>query len=181
MNVLITLFAVIAMPFLLHWTHGKKIVSWPLLIIYSISVLFITLGSRSGDSETFVCLNPLYIYFLVAEAIAGWKPRFGLHDLGRRIIYWYKEPILSIGLNIMLFIPLGYLTPACSSKINRWWKALLLGFGVSALIEIVQLITRLGWFDTSDLLHNTLGTLIGFGIYLNWLKLNIPNTNELKT
>ena len=73
-------------------------------------------------------------------------------------------------LNVLLFMPLGYLIPLSYSKINRWWKVLLLGFTFSLLIETVQLITRLGWFDTSDLLHNTLGAVMGYWIYCRWLR-----------
>ena len=46
---------------------------------------------------------------------------------------------------------------------------LLQGFLFSLLIGTVQLITRLGWFDASDLLHNTFGALIDYWIYCRWL------------
>jgi glycopeptide antibiotics resistance protein len=73
-------------------------------------------------------------------------------------------------LNVLLFMPLGYLIPLSFSKVDRWWQVLLIGFLFSLLIETVQLITRLGWFDASDLLHNTLGALIGYWIYCKWLR-----------
>ncbi len=44
-------------------------------------------------------------------------------------------------------------------------KVILLGLGSSLAIETTQLITHLGWFDTSDLMHNTLGTVLGYGLY----------------
>ena len=77
-----------------------------------------------------------------------------------------------MGLNVLLFVALGYLVPGVTALIDRWWKVLLLGFAASLAIEATQLITHLGWFDTSDLLHNTLGALIGYGLYKAVLRKN---------
>ena len=68
-------------------------------------------------------------------------------------------------LNILLFVPFGYLTPMFLRKIDRWWKIALIGVLVSVGIEIIQLITRLGYADVDDLINNTLGALIGYGLY----------------
>lgn len=51
-------------------------------------------------------------------------------------------------------------------------KVILLGLGSSLAIETTQLIMHLGWFDTSDLMHNTLGTVLGYGLY----KAFLPNS-----
>jgi glycopeptide antibiotics resistance protein len=83
---------------------------------------------------------------------------------------WQIGQLTSLGLNVLLFVPFGYLLPSVTARMNRWWKVLLLGFGFSLLIETVQLITKLGWFDASDLLHNSIGALIGYGIYHRWLR-----------
>lgn len=42
---------------------------------------------------------------------------------------------------------------------------LLLSFFVTMCIECTQLVTRLGVFDVDDLLMNTLGGLMGYGVY----------------
>ncbi len=46
-----------------------------------------------------------------------------------------------IVLNIMLFIPFGYLLPQIWSKADRLWKVVLTGFLISLFIEILQLVT----------------------------------------
>ena len=58
--------------------------------------------------------------------------------------------------NVLVFIPLGALLHRLVG-----WKAVLIGTACSALIEVLQLITRRGVFEFDDILHNALGLLIG--------------------
>ena len=55
--------------------------------------------------------------------------------------------------NIIAFIPIGFFAG------KKWW-GLFIGIGFSILIELLQLKFRLGYFETDDLILNTLGTLI---------------------
>ncbi len=70
-------------------------------------------------------------------------------------------------LNILLFIPLGILLPALWSRCEDFRYTILFGFGLSALIEILQIFT-LRLSDVDDLIANTLGAAAGFGIYRLW-------------
>ena len=82
------------------------------------------------------------------------------------------EPLEGVILNILLYIPMGYLLPVLWSSLaqGKWmWKILLAGFAASLLTEIVQLILRLGWFDVDDLLNNMLGILAGLWLYRKFL------------
>lgn len=67
-------------------------------------------------------------------------------------------------LNVALFVPLGALAPLLFKKRLPFWKIVLLGFVVSLVIELSQLF-NLRATDVDDLVMNTLGTLIGYGIY----------------
>jgi glycopeptide antibiotics resistance protein len=71
----------------------------------------------------------------------------------------------SVILNLLMLAPLGYLVPLCFLRIESKWKVLLTGFGLSLLIETLQLITHRGWFDVDDIFLNTLGAVIGYGLY----------------
>lgn len=63
--------------------------------------------------------------------------------------------------NILMFIPLGLLAS------SLWkWKGILAGIGFSTAVELLQLIGQRGLFEFDDILHNTLGTLIGVSIYV---------------
>ena len=46
------------------------------------------------------------------------------------------------------------------------WKGLLAGVVLSITSELLQLITHSGLFEFDDIIHNTLGTLIGVMIYI---------------
>ncbi len=66
--------------------------------------------------------------------------------------------------NIILFVPIGTLVPVVTG-----WKKIcrtaITSIGFSLLIEIIQLITSRGCFDPDDVVLNSLGTIIGFGVY----------------
>ena len=72
----------------------------------------------------------------------------------------YDENIM----NVVVFVPIGLLLGA-SIKDLKWWYALLIGFCLSSLIEILQFVFKKGFSETDDVMHNTLGCLIGFGFY----------------
>lgn len=67
-------------------------------------------------------------------------------------------------LNIVLFVPLGVLAPLLFREKTPLWKIALLGFVVSLTVELSQLV-NLRATDVDDLIMNTLGALIGYGIY----------------
>ena len=64
-------------------------------------------------------------------------------------------------LNILLFIPLGMALPILWKTFRRLQKTLLLGFGISLAIELLQILT-FRTTDVNDLITNTLGTGLGF-------------------
>lgn len=74
-----------------------------------------------------------------------------------------KELVLSL-LNIALFVPLGFFLPLLWKKYRRIGKTLVFGFGTSLTIELLQLLTYRAT-DVNDLVTNTLGTLLGFGLF----------------
>lgn len=66
--------------------------------------------------------------------------------------------------NLILFAPVGALLPLVTGW-EKLWKTTAIGLGFSVLIETLQLITHKGVFDPDDVILNTLGCIIGFGIY----------------
>lgn len=76
--------------------------------------------------------------------------------------------------NIILFVPFGILLPFKFNNISSFSKACLIGMTFSLLIEIVQLSMPNRWTDIDDVILNTLGTGIGYG--LSKLLKNISKT-----
>ena len=62
--------------------------------------------------------------------------------------------------NIVMFMPYGILA-SILSKSKAKWHVLLSGALLSAAIELTQLISHRGLFEYDDILHNTLGTVVG--------------------
>ncbi|WP_413381325.1 VanZ family protein [Alkalihalobacillus sp. 1P02AB] len=67
--------------------------------------------------------------------------------------------------NIILFIPLGYLLPQLLKAKKRFILITLYGFLTSMTIELLQFTFLYRVADVDDLILNTLGASIGFGMY----------------
>ena len=67
-------------------------------------------------------------------------------------------------LNVVMFIPLGFLVPFLWSNYRKMHKVAFVGFLMSLSIEVCQLFCyRIS--DVNDLITNTLGSIIGFVIW----------------
>ncbi|MGL9748053.1 hypothetical protein IGI50_001986 [Enterococcus sp. DIV0170] len=64
-------------------------------------------------------------------------------------------------LNIIMFVPFGFLLPLIWSQYRALRSVVFLGFEFSLMIELLQLFNRRAT-DIDDLLMNTLGALVGF-------------------
>ena len=102
---------------------------------YIAAVLWITLFSRLGTERRSILL-PFHSY---VEILKG-NRQFLFENIG----------------NVVLFIPLGVALQ--SIGVNDVKKA---GFFASLLIEVLQFTFALGTFECDDLIHNTLGVVIG--------------------
>ena len=76
--------------------------------------------------------------------------------------------ISEIYLNVMLFVPMGYLLP----YVSEWFRdrvqvaPVVASFIGSFIIENVQLVTKRGYYDVNDLINNTLGGFIGQTLFI---------------
>ncbi len=77
-----------------------------------------------------------------------------------------REALLNLIGNTTMFIPLGIVWPVVFKKLNRHWKVITAGIGVSLSIELLQLPFYDRATDIDDLILNSLGFLIGYGLYL---------------
>ena len=86
-------------------------------------------------------------------------------------VYWFdyptmKEAMLNLVGNTTMFIPLGIVWPSVFKKLNTHGKIIAAGVGVSLIIEVLQLPFYGRATDIDDLILNSLGYLMGYGIYL---------------
>jgi len=64
--------------------------------------------------------------------------------------------------NILGFVPAGFFIPILWKNRRGFLFTLCITFQMSLLVEILQLIFRVGSFDVDDLLLNTLGGILGY-------------------
>ena len=71
-------------------------------------------------------------------------------------------------MNLMLFVPMGYLLPYVFSWFRKRPRVrpVLTCLAVSFFIENLQLMTRRGFYDADDLICNVLGGLIGQYLFI---------------
>ena len=76
------------------------------------------------------------------------------------------------GGNLLLLAPFTLLGAVMWPRMRRWWKALLVGVGGSLAIELTQLALRVvshppyRSVDVDDVILNTAGALLGYGVYV---------------
>ena len=79
----------------------------------------------------------------------------------------FSEPVILNSeniLNVVIFVPLGIYA---AILLERWifGKKLLFFFLLSLLVEGLQYILRVGAFDVTDMITNTLGGVIGLMVF----------------
>lgn len=67
-------------------------------------------------------------------------------------------------MNVLAFIPLGLLLGWAFYK-HSFVKTIMVGFMVSVTVESLQFCFKRGFSEINDVINNTLGCAIGFGVY----------------
>jgi len=75
---------------------------------------------------------------------------------------WSYSELQLIIFNMLMFAPLGFLLPFSCGKGRKFSFACMISFGVTFFIEILQLVTGRGIFEFDDLLHNFIGSILGY-------------------
>ena len=148
--------------------------------LYGLGFLYFTLLSRSPSSGNVVNVVPFYTFMRSLRYPLRLKGMTSKLISGRwREVFTTLVPMRTAVLNILLFIPLGYLIPEWIKKRRASiWTVGLISLGLSCTIEIIQLVTALGWCDVDDLICNVLGGLIGYAAYC--IKKDKPKEERIK-
>ena len=76
-----------------------------------------------------------------------------------------NDIIWNVAGNTAMFIPTGIILPVVYKKLNSFGKVVAAGASISLCIELLQLPFASRTSDVDDLILNTLGVIIGYGIY----------------
>jgi len=114
--------------------------------------------------QTSFCLLMGYLFLVLCTTIfyreETFEKRYYLQPLWSYGVL-YNKLLAQIIMNVFLFIPIGFLVGGALKK-KHLWNALGFGFVLSLFIEVTQLISTRGVFNVDDIIHNTLGCVIGF-------------------
>ena len=76
-----------------------------------------------------------------------------------------RDLLLNVIGNVAMFIPSGIVLPIIYKRLDSFIKVILAGGGISLCIEIIQLPFSVRASDIDDLILNTVGVMLGYGIY----------------
>lgn len=123
-----------------------------LLAVYLVALLWITLFSRDGTSNT--------------------KVLFSFGKIGRFLQTGELGEFRHVMLNVLMFAPLGFLLPRlCRDRLNRFLCVLAVGLWLTATVESLQYLFVIGQCDLEDIIGNTLGTAVGYGLNRLYLRI----------
>ena len=130
-------------------SRAKRFVLEALLAEYYFLVLCSTVICRASHGERHIELIPFWNY----------------PDIWNRVDY--PGDLIEVLLNVALFVPVGFLLGGIDFKTKQ---ILLSGICLSGIIEVSQFAFCKGLCETDDVIHNTLGCVIGYFGFIGLLK-----------
>lgn len=153
------------------WTVPQMVIFAVLLILLGVGLICVRRFKKLRTSQAVA----IWLLVLFLGIILG-ATTFTRTPMIRRIIKpvpfwsWYygivcKDTLLLEQniLNCLMLAPMGFLLPVIAGHPIKLRYAYMAGVAVAAIIEVSQLIFRLGWFEWDDMIHNGLSCLIGCG------------------
>lgn len=138
------------------------------------------LNKRKGHAWIWVCflayLFALFYVLFFAEAFGRTgkmeEYRYNLtlfQEIGRYYRLGMRGSwtlfVVNIVGNIVVFVPFGAFMPILFPKCKNMLLTTLLSLEFSLIIEVIQLVCRVGSFDVDDLLLNTIGGVCGWCVF----------------
>lgn len=120
-------------------------------------------GFKIGFRYSAVLLLIEYIFLLFCSTIifrpTGETRQYDFHP------FWsYDRPDLLVEniMNVIVFIPVGMILGSLLRVKGSWLVALLIGCSISITIEALQFWFMRGFSEVDDVMHNTLGCIVGY-------------------
>lgn len=136
-----------------------------IVLLIGVILVFVLYGKNQGLRYSCRILSVDYLALLFCSTVffRKYSDRRG-YDFQPFWSYDQNDLLYENIMNVVAFVPLGLLL-GCAFKSMTWWKVMVIGMCVSLIIETMQFMYKRGFAETDDVMHNTIGCLIGFGIY----------------
>lgn len=157
---------------------------WGLLILFCIVFFFLCFALRIKKALGWsLALMLVEYYFLILSSTvfyrhySSWKHNFTPFWSYKAFLEGEKELIVDNLFNVAVFIPIGILLSVIL-KNAKWWQVTLIGLALSITIEVLQFFLKRGFSEFDDVMHNTLGSLLGYGIFVLISKFSMAVTRN---
>lgn len=161
------------MDYIRLWTYYRP--NWP---VWFYAVLLIALGLVIGIAikkqrriaySVGAYLLTVYLFYILSITLLNRSPFDGLHYEPQ--VFWSYKRILAGDhyfieenfLNVLMLLPVGILLPIVFRV--RYKGTFLTALFITLAIESMQYVTQTGLFEYDDIIHNTVGAMIGYGMF----------------
>ena len=143
---------------------------WELIITAALVIAAVIVSAEMKQwKKTQRVLFPFFIFYLCYVIGITVINRLPFEEVRYEFALFWSYPkaagndylLLEILLNYLMLLPYGIF--GCFYMKKQW--VLLSGVLLCSVIEVTQFILRRGLFEFDDIIGNTLGVLIGIGIY----------------
>ena len=162
-----------------EWLNPRIPVEYVLssFLVFSVAIVIGMLVMKGGRAKRFVLGALLAEYYflvlcstVICRASHGERhieimPFWNYPDIWNRVDY--PADLIEVLLNVALFVPIGLLLGGIGFKIR---KIILSGIFLSGIIEVSQFAFCKGLCETDDVMHNTLGCVIGYFGFISLFK-----------
>ncbi len=137
-------------------------------LIAVLAVYFIILfAAKKKQTIAHIIMSFVFCFYLIGIlTMTGiwWFRSFSPNFNWIPFVDMIRGPVDTV-LNVVLFVPLGMFLPILYKRFDKIWKVALAGFLISLSVEIVQMF-GCGSTDINDLMTNTIGTCLGYCVFL---------------
>ena len=171
--------------YILNYDNGVPFVVVIVTCLFVCSIVLLLFRVKTNYSvfvrQASFCLLMGYVFLVLCTTIfyreETFEKRYYLQPLWSYSVL-YNKLLAQILMNVMLFIPIGFFVGGALKK-KHIWNTIGIGFAFTFFIELTQLITTRGVFNVDDIIHNTIGCVIGFLCFVACYKmLKNKLTNE---
>lgn len=140
---------------------NDKILKWIKIVVFilyiSVLVYFLFFadmyGRTSGSTNYRYNLTP----FKEIKRFIMYSDKLGVYTVCENLIG-----------NVVAFLPFGIFLPILTNHKLKFFSVTMFTFDLTLLIELTQLICKVGSFDVDDIILNTLGGMLGYLMFFVW-------------
>ena len=147
---------------------GALDTNWVVFFLILTLIVGIVMKKLGKPHILAVCFTVLYLGLVYTSTVLSRMPGSGV-NIALTPLWSYAQWIQGndvfldyIVLNTLMLLPIGI--SMCFVWKNKK-RVAVLGFACSCMIEFSQLISKRGLFEIDDIIHNTVGVVLGIALY----------------